>query len=215
MITRKDWKAYKKEKKIPDGVCDKVSVGDVLETYEKSKQTSKDLDKLEKAINQYHAAAKKAGYDKAGSFLSNAVNTEIAERQEAAARTPQTKEELSEQEAKRYRGLANTLTKHHANILGVRKALDAHPEWFARTVDDEAKTKRDKLLTALQSELDKMFAWCSDPRSNNLGDTLDISLNYKSNLRDVSAKKHADLITLLDECLKGVKEMADRFTDKL
>lgn len=210
MITRKEWQAYKKKHKIPDGLHAKISVGDLLEKYEKGKQTDADLEKLEKSLKLYYSAAKDAGHEGGGDYLLKSVNTEIAERQEAAARAPKTKPELSENSAKFYRGLVATLNKHHANLKGVRKALGDHPELFAKGTDEQLKAKAEKLFTALQSELDKMFAWCRDQG----GDTYDISLAHSRRLSSVDSMEHADLIEELDKCLDTVKETADHIADK-
>ena len=57
MITHKEWKEDKKKHDVPDGRCDKVNVGEVLETFHKSKQADSDLAKLEKAVKEADPSA--------------------------------------------------------------------------------------------------------------------------------------------------------------
>src|SRR3954465_5889500 len=113
MITHKEWKEYKKKQDVPDGVHPKIRLGDVLDRYHKSKQTEADLKKLEGDVNAYMGAAKKASFTNAKkvvNYLSVALNSEIAARQEAAANTPGAKPTLGDSNAKLYREFIATLT---------------------------------------------------------------------------------------------------------
>lgn len=211
MISHKEWKDYKKKHDIPDGVCDKVNIGKVLDTYDKSDKADADLKKLETAINWYTAAAKRVGLNKVIAYLNNAINSEIAAPQEIAANQPVAKPVLSEAGAKRNRGLATTLTKHHANVAGLTKLIETHADWFAKTADDATKAKRDKLTEGLQAELNKLFAFCRDEG----GDTVDISLTFFNRLGNVANMAHAERVEKLKECNEMVKETTNHLADKL
>src|SRR4051794_6520530 len=134
MITHKDWKEFKKKHDVPDGVNPKIKLGDVLDRYRKSKQTDADLNKMETDINAYVYAAKKARFasvSKVVAYLLNALNSEIAERQEAEANKPVEKGVLSDSTARRYREFVTALTKQHANLSALAKLVKANPAWFA------------------------------------------------------------------------------------
>jgi len=211
MIKRKDWQAYKKKHEIPDGVSKKVSLGDVLEKYDKSKKTDADFDKLEAAIKTYVAAAKAAKLPKAADYLTMSLNSEIAARDEAAANAPKVKPKATGPTAKFYTRLVQQLGKHHANVSSLATTLKDNPGWFQKGATDKDVALKDKTLAALEKELEAMFKFCREEG----GDTVDISLAYYNRLRNVSDKAYKDLTADLKECLETVMETAEHIREKL
>lgn len=211
MIKRKDWQAYKKKHEIPDGVCKKVSLGDALEKYDKSKKTEADFDKLETAIKTYASAAKAAKLPKAADYLTMSLNSEIAARDEIAANTPKEKQKATGPTAKFYTRLVQQLGKYHANVSTLATTLKANPDWFKKGATDEDVAQKDKTLAALEKELDAMFKFCREEG----GDTVDISLAYYNRLRSVSDKAYKELKSDLKDCLETVMETAEHIREKL
>ena len=156
MMKRKEWQDYKKKNGIETGLGGKVSLGDALDKYEKSKKTAADFKKLEDVAKDYIKAAR-AAKSKAAAFVESKLNSEMArlDEEQRNAQAEAAKNQPNPQ-AKQAKALLTKASKIHANLGGIYKTLSGKQDVYEAEPDSDLYREREQLRRALEKEIDDL-----------------------------------------------------------
>lgn len=155
LMTRKQWQDYKKKHKIPDGIGGKVSLGPILDKYEKSKMTPTDVATAKKSMSDWVKHAEKAdkgAHKKHAKYVYSLVEAEEAE---AESRQKDEARAAGEEAArKRNAKLATTLAKHHANLAKMYKGMQDKRDVYEARRGDPLYAEQEKIFKIIRKEVE-------------------------------------------------------------